>query len=111
MDILRAPKPTVETIQQNFQLLNVLVDNYDPPVNEIHREGLDTILIEEMQFKIVFIQYYAKICFIGICYEGTSFERFSTTRIKTGKQGITAVLERDVFLIIQEVRRFVFAVV
>lgn len=52
--MLRTSKPTMESVQQSFQLLNVIVDNYDPPISEIHREGLDIILVEGMQFKVLF---------------------------------------------------------
>ncbi|EFO14309.1 hypothetical protein LOAG_14213 [Loa loa] len=101
MDILRKTRPTMGTVQQSFQLLNVLVDNYDPPVNEIHREGLDIILVEGMQFKNVFIQYYATHA-LSVLARYMTEEQLKNLIPRGLKKGITAVLERDVFLIIQE---------
>ncbi|VDK87311.1 unnamed protein product [Onchocerca ochengi] len=52
-------KPTVELTRRAFQLLNELVDNYKPPIDEICRQGLDAFVIQGIQSENSFIQYYA----------------------------------------------------
>ncbi|OZC09947.1 hypothetical protein X798_03053 [Onchocerca flexuosa] len=101
MDILRRPKPTMKDFQNSLQLLNILVDNYEPPIDEIRYGGLDIILIEGMQFKNVFIQYYA-IHALSVIAKFMTEEQLKSLISQGLKQGITAVLERDVFLIVQE---------
>ncbi|CAG9537933.1 unnamed protein product [Cercopithifilaria johnstoni] len=101
MDMLRTSRPTMETIQRSFQLFNVLVDNYDPPVNEILREGLDVILVEGMQFKNVLIQYYATHALLVLVKYMTE-EQLKILIPRGLKEGIKAVLDRDVFLVVQE---------
>ncbi|KAM3726352.1 Importin subunit [Dirofilaria immitis] len=101
MDILRTSKPTMESIRNSLQLLNILVDNYEPPIDEIRYEGLDIILIEGMQFKNVYIQYYA-IHALSVIAKCMKEEQLRSLISRGLKQGITAVLKRDVFLIVQE---------
>uniref|UniRef100_A0A8R1TUA5 Uncharacterized protein n=1 Tax=Onchocerca volvulus TaxID=6282 RepID=A0A8R1TUA5_ONCVO len=101
MDILRRPEPTMKDFQNSLQLLNILVDNYEPPIDEIRYVGLDTILIEGMQFKNAFIQYYA-IHALSVIAKSMTEEQLKSLIPQGLKQGITAVLERDAFLIVQE---------
>lgn len=52
MDIFGKRRPTIESIQRALQLLNQLVDSYQSPIDEIHRQGLDVILVQGTHFEV-----------------------------------------------------------
>ncbi|KAL3982110.1 Armadillo/beta-catenin-like repeat family protein [Acanthocheilonema viteae] len=101
MTVVQTTTPSVRTIQLSLHLLNIFLDIQKLPVMEMFWEGLDMILTEGMQFKNAMIQYHATHAML-------EFVKYMTERqlqflIPRGlKDGIKAVLHRDLFFIIQE---------
>uniref|UniRef100_A0A915PTY7 Uncharacterized protein n=1 Tax=Setaria digitata TaxID=48799 RepID=A0A915PTY7_9BILA len=101
MNILRESKPSIENVRRSFQLLNELLDNYEPPVAEIHRQGLDIVLVQGIQFENSFVQYYA-IHALSVIAKHMNAVQLKSLVPRGLLTGLMTVLQRDVLFIVQE---------
>ncbi|EFO26939.2 hypothetical protein LOAG_01546 [Loa loa] len=101
VDLFRKKRPTVGNIQRALQLLNELVDNFESPIDEIHRQGLDVMLVQGIQYQNPTIQYYAlhALSIIVIYMDEAQVKSLIPQGLLTG---LTATLQSDMLFIVQE---------
>ncbi|KAM3718552.1 Importin subunit [Dirofilaria immitis] len=94
-------KPTTKLVRQAFQLINELVDNHEPPIDEICCEGLDIFVVQGIQFEDPFIQYYA-IHALSVIIERMNEKQIRNLISQGLLISVASVLQRDMLFIIQE---------
>ncbi|VDM21572.1 unnamed protein product [Wuchereria bancrofti] len=101
MEIFRKKRPSLENIQRALQLLNVLVDNFQSPADEIHRQSLDVLLVQGIQFQNHTIQYYS-IHALSIIVVHMDEDQLKSLIPRGLLTGLTTLLQSEVLFIVQK---------
>ncbi|EJW72564.1 hypothetical protein WUBG_16527 [Wuchereria bancrofti] len=103
MEIFRKKRPSLENIQRALQLLNVLVDNFQSPADEIHRQSLDVLLVQGIQFQNHTIQYYS-IHALSIIVVHMDEDQLKSLIPRGLLTGLTTLLQSEVLFIVQKLK-------